>query len=563
MASNNRRFPRIDRVGESALLVTLGLRISGPLNDRVHHLDRLLRSAETMGVVDQVPAYSSLLVRFDPSVLPEEQLRTTIESLLPGLGDAMPQTGILHTIPVRYGGDTGPDLAALAQARGLSPAEVVRLHTSRAYRVYFLGFQPGFGYLGRLPRALTISRLDEPRTRVPAGSVGIAGFQTAVYPLSSPGGWRLIGQTAVRLWDVSRAEPTLLRAGDRVRFIAGDAGYEGEQRAAQAPRIVARRPVLEIEAAQGLATVQDLGRPGLGNIGLARGGAADATAAVRANALVGNPPDAAVLELTWGGPSLVAVRASTIALEGADLGCRADGTAVPQGISWFLRGGARLRFAQASPSQAGARAYLAIAGGFDVPIVLGSRSTFLPASFGGYEGRPLRAGDRLDAGESLFPPGILAGRYWLGGMASIVSRSNVRLRFTPYTGPGSAPISAGKVFAEGTWLVGAQSDRMGLRLSREDGPALSVRREVISFGVVQGAIQLPPGGNPVVLGPDHQTTGGYPLLGVVIEADWPLLAQLLPGDSVAFTPVPVEEARAALARAKAELGKGLALLSLR
>jgi antagonist of KipI len=242
-----------------------------------------------------------------------------------------------------------------------------------------------------------------------------------------------------------------------------------------------------------------------------------------------------------------------IAVDGADFGCRADGELVPAGLSWLARAGSRLRFEQAGPRPGRARAYLAVAGGLDVAPVLGSRATYLPAAMGGFAGRPLRAGDVLFALPAPAPAGALAGRYWPGDRPKVTTGNSTEIRFIPYDGPNSAGYKACEMLAtphpETSWTAADQSDRMGTRIrNAEDATVTTSRRiphpnEVVSFGVVRGAIQLPPDGNPVILNADHQTTGGYPLVGVVAEVDWPLLAQLCPGDQVRFLPIDEEMAR--------------------
>jgi KipI family sensor histidine kinase inhibitor len=169
-----------------------------------------------------VPAHASVLGPFDPEVLDPAAAEVRLRGWL---GDAIAadlpeETGRpLHEIPVRYGGDDGPDLLAVAGRLGLDPDAVVRRHTLTEYRVLVLGFAPGFAYLGTLPPELALPRRAEPRTRVPSGSVAIAGRQTAVYPLETAGGWHLIGRTDIRPWDLERDPPALFAHGDRVRFV--------------------------------------------------------------------------------------------------------------------------------------------------------------------------------------------------------------------------------------------------------------------------------------------------------------------------------------------------------
>jgi KipI family sensor histidine kinase inhibitor len=169
-----------------------------------------------------IPAAASVLVPVDP-IEPGvdaalERLRSMLSDLTERAREA-PGTRRRVEIPTRYGGDDGPDLASLAAARGLMEAEVIELHASVDYEVLFLGFAPGFAYLGEVPEPIAMPRLATPRTRVPAGSVAIAGRQTAIYPFESPGGWQLIGRTDLRLWDVSREPPALLTPGVTVRFV--------------------------------------------------------------------------------------------------------------------------------------------------------------------------------------------------------------------------------------------------------------------------------------------------------------------------------------------------------
>ena len=201
-------------LGESAWTMVLGDRVDREIHRRVTALAEQVRAAAIPGIVELVPAYATLTVFFDGD------RRATLEALrrvswrdAPG-----PEVvGSLHTIPVTY---RGPDLEAVARATGLSAAEVVRRHSEREYVVYLLGFAPGFAYLGDLDPVLVLPRRPTPRTRVPAGSVAIAGSQTGIYPLDTPGGWHLIGSTSVRLFDPAREPAALLRAGDRVRFEA-------------------------------------------------------------------------------------------------------------------------------------------------------------------------------------------------------------------------------------------------------------------------------------------------------------------------------------------------------
>ncbi|MGE5138208.1 MAG: 5-oxoprolinase subunit PxpB [Rudaea sp.] len=205
-------------MGDAALLIELGGEIDPAVNSRVHALAASL-SGEP-GITSCIPAYASLLVEFDP--LFESDLRERILSALESAGPPSPFQSRIVEIPTRYGGEFGPDLDFVAARSGLSPKEVIRLHTAEPFRVFMLGFAPGFPYAGPLPAAIVAPRLETPRPRVPAGSVAIAGRQTGIYPLESPGGWRLIGRTDLVLFDAARDPPALLRPGDYMRFVLAD-----------------------------------------------------------------------------------------------------------------------------------------------------------------------------------------------------------------------------------------------------------------------------------------------------------------------------------------------------
>jgi KipI family sensor histidine kinase inhibitor len=207
---------RFDPLGDSALLLTFGDGIDPAINDRVHHLAGLLGRGDLPGLLGLVPSYAALAVHFDPLVWDHAALARELGRLEAAPGDPVPPRTVV--IPVRYGGASGPDLGEVAAHCGLSEAEVVARHSAPLYRVHFLGFAPGFPYLGGLDPALATPRRDTPRTAVPMGSVGIAGSQTGIYPLETPGGWRLIGRTPLTLFDPQREPPCLLRAGDLLRF---------------------------------------------------------------------------------------------------------------------------------------------------------------------------------------------------------------------------------------------------------------------------------------------------------------------------------------------------------
>jgi inhibitor of KinA len=203
---------------DQSLLVYLGQEISLAAHQRVIKLLRLLEHKPIAGVRDLHPAYCSVLINFDMLKLGHEELEEILRSCLAQLEEELLPEPRQMEIPVCYGGDFGPDLDDVCTALGLNPAQAIELHGSVSYIVYFLGFVPGFAYLGELPKSLAMPRLPVPRRSVPRGSVGIAGNQTGVYPFATPGGWRLIGRTPVAMFRAENAT-SLLSIGDRVRFV--------------------------------------------------------------------------------------------------------------------------------------------------------------------------------------------------------------------------------------------------------------------------------------------------------------------------------------------------------
>ena len=205
--------------GDAAITIEFGNEINPTLNARVISFAENVRAQTWEGVLDVVPTYCSVTIHIDPLCLDLNTITDKLLNLPSCLSQEATSSGTHHTIPVWYGGEAGPDLEDVAAYTKTSVADVIRLHSSVLYRVYMLGFSPGFPYLGSLPEALAIPRLATPRTRVPAGSVGIADRQTGVYPTATPGGWRLIGRTPIELYRPSSTTPFLLSPGDMVRFV--------------------------------------------------------------------------------------------------------------------------------------------------------------------------------------------------------------------------------------------------------------------------------------------------------------------------------------------------------
>jgi KipI family sensor histidine kinase inhibitor len=444
------------------------------------------------------------------------------------------------TIPCAF---DGPDLADVATGADCPPDEVVALFTAQPLSVAMLGFSPGFAFLHGLPAALeAVPRRDRPRTTVPAGSVALANGHAAIYPSASPGGWHLIGRTAEAMFSPSAAPYARLAPGDRVQFEAVDAREVGPVAPWVMPpwQLPGKARHLFTVLSPGLRTVlQDGGRRGVAAMGVPEAGPADPHSFALANRLVGNGPERAALEITGHGPTLRLEGSSYVTVVGATPQVRLDGQTIAPGQVIPVRQGQELGVGAVRP---GLRAYLAAAGGFAGPLVLGSAAT---DQLSGLGAGPLVAGDSLFVG-TMRPP--LADHLdHLGGGHS--EDGSVTLRVVPGPHPEWFESEALERLAASTFVVEPESNRVGLRLRPLGAkPVLragtSAGRELDSQAMVHGAVQVPPDGDPVALMPDHATHGGYPVLAVVITADLGRLGQCAAGDRLMFEPIALAEARA-------------------
>jgi KipI family sensor histidine kinase inhibitor len=214
--------PKIVPLGDSALLVQLGDEIDITTNQRVHTLAALINKSHFEGVIETVPAYATLLVHYDPLILSCRQIENHLREKVAQIYDSGSGKRKRVEVPVRYGGEYGVDLESVARRCRLQVEDIIRIHSERIYTVFMMGFTPGFPYMGKLDDAIVVPRLETPRTRVPAGTVAIAGSQTGIYPIDSPGGWQLIGWTPLRLFNLESEFPFLFSPGDEVRFIVED-----------------------------------------------------------------------------------------------------------------------------------------------------------------------------------------------------------------------------------------------------------------------------------------------------------------------------------------------------
>lgn len=437
-------------------------------------------------------------------------------------------------VPVCYNGE---DLAAVAEIAGISIDQVVQRHTAAEYTVAFIGFTPGFAYMTGGDAALEVPRRASPRPRVPPGSVGLAGPFTGIYPREAPGGWQLIGSTDAVLFDIQREPAALLLPGHRVRFSATRERVVGTQEKSSqtaselAHKVQSSAVALKVIDAGLQTVIEDLGRAGLTSSGVGLSGTAIRVAQAQANRLVGNLDSAAALEISQGLFCVEAMKTVVLALTGAPRDAQINGPfgdrSVRLGTAFRLSPGERLTV---GPPRKGLRTALALRGGIEAPKILGSRSFDTLAGIGP---RPITVGDEIRAAQaentSVAHPETYP--YSLSGPnEDTVLRVSLGPRDDWFTEPSIAHF-----FAE-RWTVAPSSDRIGVRLT---GDAITrtetrVGTELPTEGMVLGAIQVPPNGQPVIFLADHPTTGGYPVIGVVLDEDVELAAQLAPHTHVRF-----------------------------
>jgi KipI family sensor histidine kinase inhibitor len=511
--------PQLRHAGDSALLLQLEAVIDPDVNARAIAIAAAIRRRHLRGVRDVVPTFRSVAVYVDPLEADFDQVAAELRAA--SAVTAADVTGRNHEIPVVYGGDNGPDLGEVAARAGLTATQVIDRHAGAAYRVFMLGFQPGFAYMGLIDPSIASPRRASPRLRVPAGSVGIAGRQTGVYPAAAPGGWQIIGRALEPVFDEAKTPPARFAPGDTVVFVPVTS--DGRDRLAPVSAfepdpadvcLTVLRPGL-------YTTIQDSGAWGQQGIGVPVSGAMDTVSHAIANAAVGNPADTPALEVTVAGPELRIERPVELAVAGADLSASLDGNPIPLQDPVACQPGSVLRF---GARLAGARAYVAVGGGLDKqrrhparPIAAGQ--TIGMAAVRARESRPITARLPLPVG-------------------------GARLRVLPGPQCDDVPGRCLDTLCARRFTVSSQSNRVGYRLSGPVAPAGP--GDMISDATFPGAIQIPPSGEPILLMADRQTTGGYPQIAIVISADLPIAGQLAPGDWIEFQLCSREEARRAL-----------------
>jgi KipI family sensor histidine kinase inhibitor len=537
--------------GDHAVTVEFDRDITPEANSYVRGMDLALQNSPIQGITEILPTIRSLLIYYDPEKLNYYELRGHLEEREREMTRITFPPRKLIEIPCCYGGEYGPDLDYVASVNGLDPSEVVRIHTNTQYQVYCFGTAPGSPNMGINSAQIATPRRPSPRTSITPGTVAIGGKQCVIYIVEIPGGHWLLGKTPLKLYKPSQPLERRFGLGDLIQFYSineqefretMDKQSESNKEEGTAPFNSGNSekkstPVLEVISPGVFTTIQDLGRYGYQKYGIAVTGAMDDVSLKVANLLVGNSEMEAALEITLVGPEIRVLNDTVVAIMGGDLDFEVNNQSVGIGKAILVRKGDILGFG--SP-RSGCRAYLALAGGINVPKILGSRSTFLRGKIGGMEGRPLRAGDILFTGKT-YPQvcrAIEIGK--LDRILGYEKNSPVRLVLGPQDDFFTK--EAIDLFLSSTYTISHQSDRAGYRL---EGPQIFPKGEsdIISDGVPPGGIQILPNGNPVVFFRDRQI-GGYPKIGVVITADLSRIAQMEPGDRIRFEAVSLDEAHA-------------------
>lgn len=544
-------------LSDTALLIELARQPDSGVRRQVRALMSLVEGLGWPEVSEIVPAATSLAIyikRTGKWLVVAARLEEVLSGELTGGPSDTPERE--KTIEVCYRGESAPDLDRVSQAVGLSPEEIIKRHTAPTYTVLAIGFAPGFPYLAGLDPRLHCPRLPTPRVSVPRGSVGIGGEQTGIYPLELPGGWNLIGRTHQSLFDAEAVEPAWLQVGDQVRFEAVEALPDARPNS-KPPRTIHSTPpedIAGVEVMDGGAqtTVQDLGRHSYLALGVTESGAVNRRALRIANLLVGNDDNAAALEWVMRGPKLRFHDTRLVVITGTLV------RQVPFARPFVVTAGTVLDLTKLT--EAG-RGILAISGGLAVRQVLGSGATHLSGRFGGWEGRAVRPGDLLP----LLPPRAKAATAgwrilptWVGGAAEPVAAIRV------IKGPEAAnfgPTGWDGLLGQ-AWEIRSDSNRMGIRLAGEE-VLPEEKLEMVSQPVATGTIQVPPGGQPIVLMVDRQTLGGYPRIASVVTVDLAVLAQVPLGGRIRFVETTLAEAEEMRLGEERELGLLKAALSSR
>jgi KipI family sensor histidine kinase inhibitor len=551
-------------LSETVLLISFGHEISLPLHEQVMQAKSKIESNPFNGLIETVPAYNCLAVHYNPLQVAkknnsnpetvEQIINTILETGSPVFSQKKPS---ILTIPVCYDESLGIDLNELSETLQLSIEEIIHLHSRKIYKVFMTGFTPGFPYMGIVDERLITKRKSSPRLKVEVGAVAIAGSQTGIYPFPTPGGWNIIGRTPLLLFNRSKPDPFFLKAGDQVRFTPitkeefeqyiDTTAIEKKEpinySSLATKKQEAAKQIIQLEQCGFLTTIQDAGRNGHLQYGVPQTGAMDSYSMKLANLLTGNQENTPVLEITQSPHLFRIMKDCLVAFTGGGLQPIADGNELPLFECLFIKEGTTIELKKQIP---GFRLYMAVGGGFEAERFLGSCSTDITISAGGFKGRALKKED------------VLCQQHALNAAQThlqTVLNNRVRLQLNINTGFVTAikirvvkgiewhylTEDAQQMIWDQPFTISPQSSRMGYRLKAN---SLTARQscDIISSPVTTGTVQLTSSGELIVLMADAQTVGGYPRVLQVINADLRILAQKKPGDTITFEEVSLKEA---------------------
>lgn len=531
--------------GDCSLLVKFGDSINEQISNKISQFEKNIKERNNIGIIETIPAYCTLMVCYKPQIISYSELVAFLNEIVINLVSSDVSEKIIIEIPVLYGNEEGPDIEYVANHNNIKVDDVIALHSEPEYYIYMLGFTPGFPYLGGMNKKIASPRLEKPRLKIEAGSVGIAGEQTGIYPISSPEGWQIIGQTPLELYNPDREEPILLRPGQYIKFKPidkkeFDAIKASKKRGVPCSFVENKHYGIKkgfvVKSAGFFTTVQDLGRYKYQAFGVPVSGAMDQKSLKVANLLVDNEINESVLEVTMLGPTLEFTHENIIAITGGDLMPHINNLPISMNTAICCHKGDVLSFGGV---KSGSRAYIAFAGGLELPNVMGSKSTYVKAGIGGLRGGKLEKNDEV---------GFKNPKTYIDGISnrsiSIEDDYGDEIKLRVVLGPQDDCFTDEGIntFFNSTYTVTNEFDRMGCRLN---GNIIKHKKDgnIISDGIAFGAIQVPSNGMPIIMLADRQTIGGYTKIANVISVDLPKLAQAKPGDKISFSNISIEKAQ--------------------
>lgn len=551
-------------LSETVVLISFGHEISLLLHEQVMEAKNKIESNPFNGLIETAPAYNCLAVYYNPLLIEKKNgtIAETVEQFINtilegGLPTSSQKQSTVLIIPVCYDELLGIDLNELSETLQLSIEEIIHLHSSKIYKVFMTGFTPGFPYMGIVDERLITKRKSSPRLKVEAGSLAIAGSQTGIYPFATPGGWNIIGRTPLSLFDRSKPDPFLLKTGDQVQFIPitkeefeqySDTNTSEKKEtinyhSTTTKKLEEEKQIIRIEQCGFFTTIQDAGRKGHLQYGVPQTGVMDDYSMKLANLLIGNEETTPVLEITQSPHLFRIMKDCLVAFTGGGLQPIADGNELHLFECLFMKEGTTIELKKQIP---GFRLYMAVGGGFEAEGFLGSCSTDITISAGGFKGKALKKEDvlcqqhALNAAQKHLQT-VLNNRVRLQLNIDTSFITAIKIRVVKGIEWHYLTDDAQQMIWNQPFSISPQSSRMGYRLKADD---LRARQscDIISSPVTTGTVQLTSSGELIVLMADAQTVGGYPRVLQVINADLRILAQKKPGDTIKFEEVSLKEA---------------------